>query len=165
MAFIGTRPRAGSEAAIDVLDRLWDGNLPIRPEQIAYDMRVALVGRGGPGDMDYPYSGFFTYQGNQPVVEYNVNEPLVRRRFTVAHELGHYVLGHQDVPRDSFDVSRSGNPIEVHANQFAAELLMPAHVVRTMALSGRTSIDELAQTFGVSRVAMEYRLANLSLSI
>jgi Zn-dependent peptidase ImmA (M78 family) len=165
MAFIGTRPRTGSEAAIDLLDQLWDGSLPIRPEQIAHQMRVALVGRGGSVDFNYPYSGFFTYQNGHPTIEYNVTDPLVRRRFTVAHELGHYILGHQHAPRDTSDFSRSRSPIEVQANQFAAELLMPAQVVRTMALSGRATVDQLAETFAVSRQAMEYRLANLSLSL
>lgn len=157
---------ASSEAAARTLQRYWDGYLPVRPEQIAQSMNVQIVGRGGFHDEDYPYSGYFSIENGRPMIEYNVNDALVRRRFTVAHELGHYVLGHRNAPRDYPDSfgSRNGNLIEVHANQFAAELLMPADVVRDLALDGM-NLDQLAEAFAVSRVAMGHRLSNLSLTL
>jgi Zn-dependent peptidase ImmA (M78 family) len=154
------------DAAERTLTQYWDGYLPVRPERLAQQMNVRLIGRGNYGDY-FPYSGYFSYEDNIPTIAYNVNDALVRRRFTVAHELGHFLLGHRDVPRDYPDSfgSRNFSPIEVQANQFAAELLMPADVVRDMALSGYSSLDQLADVFSVSKVAMGHRLSNLSLSL
>ncbi|MBB3119723.1 ImmA/IrrE family metallo-endopeptidase [Pseudoduganella violacea] len=167
MAVTMVRPRTGSEAAKEILEQYWDGRLPIRPEQIAERMQMAMVGRGGAGDEGYNFSGYFSMRNGKPTIEYNVNDSLVRRRFTVAHELGHYVLGHQDAPRDYPDSfgSKNSSPIEQQANKFAAELLMPAYVVKAMALAGSNSLDELANIFVVSKVAMGHRLSNLSLSL
>lgn len=93
-----------------------------------------------------------------------------RKRFTIAHELGHHLLGHDD----SFHVDFAGelSPAasgehpgynwrhERAANDFAANLLMPAALVRQEA--ARTSdVDKLAQTFLVSAAAMGFRLKNL----
>lgn len=144
----------------------WDGDLPVNPGEIANNLGLRVVPCGGPGK-SYPYSGYFyrDAEGNG-VVEYNRGDSPVRRRFTVAHEIGHFVLGHQDSPRDDPDNYRTSvqSPQERAANQFAAELLMPAEELRKLVQSGQVrSIDELAGFFGVSKVAMGYRLANLEL--
>lgn len=116
-------------------------------------------------------SGYFVRQDpvhRGPAIYFNASDSLVRRRFTVAHELGHMVLGHRDAPRDGPDAFRSGtrDPIERAANQFAAELLMPAEAVRRAVVSGRfASLEELASAFRVSPAAMNYRVTNLQLSV
>ena len=99
-----------------------------------------------------------------------------RQRFTIAHELAHYCLEHpmQDVHVDHgfrFRDSRSSegtNPREVEANQFAAALLMPAKLVRRHARElglplADWDVEELAERFGVSAVAMQIRLDTLRL--
>lgn len=58
------------------------------------------------------------------VIYYNPNESANRQRFTIAHELGHHVLGHTmygDMFRDNF---KDGiyHPEEIAANSFAAEI-------------------------------------------
>ncbi|SFU93664.1 ImmA/IrrE family metallo-endopeptidase [Pseudoduganella namucuonensis] len=166
MALAEARPRTGVEAATKVLEHYWDGRIPIRPELIAERMKVAMVGRGAQGDDAYQFSGYFSFRDGVPTIEYNVNDPLVRRRFTVAHELGHFILGHQDAPRDYPDSfgSKNNSLVERQANQFAAELLMPAKVVKAMAFTGLTSVEALAEAFAVSKVAMGHRLSNLSLN-
>ena len=96
----------------------------------------------------------------------NAAEPPARRRFTLAHEVGHWVCqvleGHR-APlycRD-VDVSEAADrQLEREANVFAAELLMPKPAVRE-AWSG--SIPECAQMFGVSEEAMHWRLFNIGL--
>lgn len=107
----------------------------------------------------------------------NAAHPWVRQRFTVAHELGHFML-HPGRPlildhvrlnlRDN--VSSLGTDREEReANAFAAELLMlRAEVVaevrrvldRGEVPSGRF-VSELAAGFDVSEQAMEIRLVNL----
>jgi hypothetical protein len=96
----------------------------------------------------------------------NAGEPPVRRRFTLAHELGHWVCqvleGHRAAVycRD-VDVSEAADrTLERQANVFAAELLMPEHAVRQMF---RESVADCAEALGVSEEAMGWRLYNLRL--
>ena len=94
-----------------------------------------------------------------------------RRRFTLAHEIGHWVCqcdeGRGAAPepilcRDDDLASGSGGPLEREANNFAASLLMPEEQVRRMAAEG-VDAAEAAERFGVSDIAMEWRYYNLSL--
>jgi Zn-dependent peptidase ImmA (M78 family) len=99
-----------------------------------------------------------------------------RQRFTIAHELGHHVLGHK---HDSYldkgfsvqfreSESGSGTPAEEReANQFAAALLMPRRWVlrefrqRPFELGDDSALAELSSMFHVSTQAMMWRLTNL----
>jgi IrrE N-terminal-like domain len=99
-----------------------------------------------------------------------VDEPPVRRRFTLAHELGHWVCqvqeGH-DAPVycRAADVAPSADrALEREANLFAAELLMPEPVVREE-FGWAASAAELAKRFGVSEEAMGWRVYNLTLTL
>ena len=103
--------------------------------------------RGGP-------SGYAIYT--------NANHSPKRRRFTIAHELGHYAL-HRDligsgITDDALYRSRLGGPIERQANRFAAELLMPWNLVVESIEQGIDTVEELAEKFGVSKSAMSIRL-------
>ena len=93
-----------------------------------------------------------------------------RKRFTVAHELGHLLLpGHDDC-----SVCTSGmietwasdvRDREREANIFAAELLMPAALVQRQVGTDAPSlglIDSIAATFGSSLTASGYRFASLT---
>jgi Zn-dependent peptidase ImmA (M78 family) len=148
----------------------WDGKLPVDPGVIAKRLGLRLEAVGSPFD-PVAFSGYFKRSPNDglgPLIQYNREDSLVRRRFTVAHEIGHFVLDHSDAPRDDPDMFRASvsSPIERAANQFAAELLMPAQAVKRLALSGRYStVKELADVFSVSATAMNYRLSNLGLSV
>jgi Zn-dependent peptidase ImmA (M78 family) len=136
-------------------------------DQIAINMGAHLVRRS---PIDFPYSGYFRdstdTQHGKPVIEYNGSESFTRQRFTIAHELGHYVLQHGTSPRDSAQSFNAGtrDPRERAANQFAAEILMPADTVHHAVMRGYAStIEELAEMFGVSTLAMGYRLDNIGL--
>ena len=61
----------------------------------------------------------------------NSDKPRVRRRFTIAHELGHLALGHLLGGQVIVDETvRGKSPHEQQANAFAAGLLMPVEGVR-----------------------------------
>jgi hypothetical protein len=97
----------------------------------------------------------------------NANHSEVRRRFTIAHEVAHFVL-HRDLIGDGITedaLYRSGlsDAVEREANGLAAEILMPRHLIRTWFAKGLHDPAELANMFEVSRQAMEYRLSNLGL--
>jgi Zn-dependent peptidase ImmA (M78 family) len=101
------------------------------------------------------------------VIEINSHHSKNRRRFTLAHEISHYLL-HRDeigdgITDDMAYRSRLGDHIETEANRLAAELLMPRMLVRTFFRSGIQSLDQLCQMFKVSEAAMRIRLKQLRL--
>ncbi len=94
------------------------------------------------------------------------DEPGPRRRFTVAHEIGHHLL-HSDGaavmcrPADVETAQGGERAREREANRFAAELLMPEAMVREAAHRDGPDPIVLAGRFGVSDVAMGFRLVTL----
>jgi len=94
--------------------------------------------------------------------------PTRRHRFTIAHELGHWIWhanGARSAPTycRSQDVSQdTDRALEREANVFGAELLMPEAAVReAWAASGDR--DEVASRFGVSVLATQWRLYSFGL--
>lgn len=149
-----------------MLSQFWSGTLPVDPMEIAEKAGLQLRVRSSFDDEPYPFSGHFSR--DEGLIEVNGDEPRVRRRFTVAHELGHYALNHKDAPRDppSAFTSAHASPLERAANQFAAELLMPGTVLKKLVQTGQyKTVDELARAFDVSKVAMTYRINNLGLFV
>jgi Zn-dependent peptidase ImmA (M78 family) len=99
-------------------------------------------------------------------ITYNMFDHPVRQRFTVAHEIGHHVLGHTQYGRRFRDnpenYSMSSLPEEREANSFAAELLMPLSQLEYMLyVQNVDDISQLAEIFNVSEIAMAIRLRNL----
>lgn len=150
------------EIAADLLRKHWAGKqAPIDPAAIAAAEGIRLL----PLDAESAAtaSGWYKLDEGRPTILFNAGEAATRRRFTIAHELGHYALGHGPRPRDSAAAFNLLNHdrVETEANRFAAELLMPAAQVRSMLDSGVVALSALANAFGVSEVAMKFRLMNL----
>jgi Zn-dependent peptidase ImmA (M78 family) len=94
---------------------------------------------------------------------YDTNSPYVRRRFSVAHELGHYILDHKNVfghAPDFYTEDSRKPPQEIEADQFAAELLIPFEWVKKDRMSGLRKPEDLAKKYLVSIEAMRWRLIN-----
>lgn len=155
--------------ASKALNEHWNGYLPVDPVYIANQYGIAVFAErelddvGASGDCYYDSKG-------RPVIRYNPCEPQTRQRFTIAHELGHILLGHirpgeraHRDPKRSYD-SYYERPMERQANDFAAQLLMPETVVR-MAAKQNPNLRELAYEFNVSMDAIGYRTQNLGVSI
>ncbi len=97
----------------------------------------------------------------------NVADIPVRRRFTTAHELGHWML-HSDIYKTDPDQYRflprfqhtdRHGPLEQEANAFAASILVPSRLLKEVV--GAAPVSELADIFRVSRTMMEYRIQNV----
>lgn len=159
---------AARRAAESIVQRL-STEFPIQPKAIAEKLGVRVLKapptHGG-------LSGAFLVSNGQPIILYNGADADLRQRFTIAHELGHFILhsrpGEAKVLfRD--DRSSEGTRIpEIQANAFAAALLMPEPLVRERVKQHITGIhsdevDTLAKEFKVSSQAMGYRLIDLEL--
>ncbi len=152
--------------ARQVLQKHWDGSLPVNLLHIAKSMGVGVFKSE---TLDTIGQVSLDGAGNYKIV-IDPNQSKPRRRFTVAHELGHIALGHlrpgETLFRDGVEqfFATTKDPREVAANKFAAQLLMPAELVKTaFEKMPDMSVQRGAEIFGVSEAAMGYRLINLGL--
>lgn len=148
---------------------------PVEVDDIARSLGARVVRDALEADL----SGVLHIVDGTPRIAVNSAQSRARQRFTVAHELGHFVLhGSQTfVDRHSHFVFRrdqkaaSGNDREeIQANMFAAEILMPRdwllHDAGDVAfdMGDDDALRELARRYGVSQLAMAFRIANLRLT-
>lgn len=123
-------------------------------------------------DLPVGTDGFIlkTAGDDTPKIFVNANTSEVRRRFTIAHELGHYWKKHEIDKADEFgfvdlrnERSSTGRSLaERWANSFAAELLMPADFLR-LAWAANWSVQKIQSFLNVSEAALGHRLMNLHL--
>lgn len=140
--------------------------LPELSRQVVYD-HLASQGMTIPdiGAEDQALAGFLFLTPSVGLVFVNASDPVPRRRFTAAHELGHYVLHRGKMSgkyvadtkeniKENIELSdQQSDKHEQEANRFATELLMPEEVI-----VGR--VKAFHKAFGVSpRAALAYRLA------
>lgn len=90
-----------------------------------------------------------------------------RRRFTLAHEIAHYIL-HRDLIGDGLIDdgmyrSKLGGVYERQANRMAADILMPPALIKGYYRGGTMSFAKLGDIFNVSADAMRIRLQELRL--
>ena len=115
--------------------------------------------------MDDDVSGFLEKRGDNWFAGVNSYHHPVRKRFTLAHEIGHFVLHRreQETFEDRTFARRANNPtrMEREADAFAASLLMPENAVRWEIANGLRNLNDLANAFNVSSLAMRYRLQSL----
>lgn len=118
---------------------------------------------------DDSVSGLLFVNGPLRVIGINESHHGHRKRFTLAHEVGHFVKHHLT----TVDVSEGhlgsfgdpgGDPLqERQANQFAAELLMPrVWILKDFETYG-DRLETLVQRYNVSPQAMWYRLLEMGL--
>lgn len=88
-----------------------------------------------------------------------------RRRFSIAHEIGHFMLHPDRVAPERGGATNAAVAAQEHeADQFAAELLMPSDRLRRAAIEYAGDVQRLATRFEVSQSAMRIRLERLGLT-
>ncbi len=129
---------------------------------------LVLVGRLGIvviyGPLDGPTAQIFRHGERAIMRVSNSIIQIGRRNFTIAHELGHYVLGHR-IPSSSDLASTDRTPHqEREADVFAAELLMPEELVAPHAAMppGLVTVRSISDTFRTSIVASARRYVELT---
>lgn len=152
----------------DILEN-YLSEFPVKVGQIAKDLGVKIKISG----MHAGISGQIKREESGYVIRVNRYELRERQRFTIAHELAHFML-HKNLIDSSPDgitdnvLYRSGAPdnTEYEANRLAAEIVMPGfHVKKAFfedfnKIPTEEAIENLAERFQVSRSAMEVRLSN-----
>lgn len=114
--------------------------------------------------------------GSKKVIVYNFNHSKRRNRFTVAHELAHYIFHTKEEIYAHRDSSNSGNSRveEINANRFASALLMPKNEVLSFVKEVKNDfltaipsdyIYYVSEKFNVSESAAEIRLKKLGVII
>lgn len=100
-------------------------------------------------------------EGEKATIGYNQKQHPHRQRFTVAHEIGHLLLGHTG--KNFILDLNSKKPEEIEANQFAAELLMPLEMLKKDFQNGKKNAKDIAQAYNVSEEAVWWRLYDCKL--
>jgi len=106
------------------------------------------------------YSGQIIIEGKIVGILYNQNDTMGRQRFTIAHELGHFALGHLERSTLKLEAIKinTTDPIEKEANVFAANLLMPDFLMKKEKVNSKDDIVKLAEKYQVSYEAMNYKV-------
>jgi IrrE N-terminal-like domain len=171
MAPMRSVTQAETDAQV-VLDEYWaDENgritLPIDPIAIAQKMGIEVY----LAHLSPDVSGIIANEGTGlTTINLNVFEAPVRRRFTCAHEIGHFYLHHLEKTTEFgyIDERRMIAPApgettakhEHYANRFAAALIMPADLMKRYA---GFELAETARIFEVSLDALSIRRSTLAL--
>jgi Zn-dependent peptidase ImmA (M78 family) len=127
------------------------------------------------------FSGMMIVRGDRGAIGYNSAHARVRQRFTIAHEVAHYVLhaggdGKARLFADKHVMFRADDHVfekcnleNIEANRFGSALLMPKELVfteirdRDLDLDDDQAINHLAKYFWVSPALIANRLLNLHL--
>jgi len=139
------------------------GAAPVRIGSIAdalgLKIKAATMPPGVSGEIRPSASGY--------IIRVNRHDSPARQRFTVAHEVAHFLLHREfigsGISDDALYRSNLSDQKEAEANRLAAELLMPRQLLSVEAqkrsgLPPDEKVRALAEDFGVSEIAMSIRL-------
>jgi Zn-dependent peptidase ImmA (M78 family) len=151
--------------SLEVIKKHWN-TAPVPVDRIAFELGVPVLRASLPDNI----SGAIQKDGEGYKIVVNRNHSLTRQRFTVAHEIGHYIY-HRDLLGAGTGDTRAyraegtdfPNPKitplqERQANTFAANLLMPGHLIKQLQAEGVRTPEGLASRLQVSLEAMKIRL-------
>ncbi len=139
--------------------------LPVLLDPILSNLNINLLPYDFPKDK---VSAVLMRMDDMLVIGVNKNHHTNRQRFSIAHEIGHFQLGHDmdfsfdpsEVADGRFDTAHGNVVQEQEANHFASELLMPADSLRKDFIQLRDA-KKLAQKYDVSEQALWIRLLKL----
>jgi Zn-dependent peptidase ImmA (M78 family) len=149
----------------------YEGQYPVPVVSIANDLGINVYQTD---DLKADEAGLIRKEDDGRYAIYiNVNDNPQRKRFTIAHEIGHFILHKQDLDKSGFidrrkqpilkritdslkDVSSKTQKREIEANEFAAELLMPQDKFEEV-FGKSNDIDKIANYFNVSTAAATIR--------
>lgn len=146
-----------------------DGTIVVvAPEQVAIKQGIDVY-TTDLSEIDKDICGFIKYEDEKFSIVIEQSHHINRRKFTLAHELGHYFLHPDIIKWEGIFIDNKETMMfrgwvwtveETQANMFAAEYLMPESEVRK--LYDQYGVTEILAThFKVSLLAMAYRIDNV----
>lgn len=113
--------------------------------------------------------------GSKKILQINSKDNRGHQRFTMAHELGHYIFDYDGHNRyaNAYSLAEDdvNSPGEIRVNRFAAALLMPKNIFidkysarKTLGLDEVSICKSLAEEFEVSETAVSKRIVELGLN-
>lgn len=133
---------------------------PLDLESLASKLGIKVIMK----PMDDQISGHLSLQNGAWEIVVNSLHHWRRQRFTLAHELGHFFLHRwkrQEFTDTVFFRNDEVSPMEAEANKFAAELLMPEAEFKRHLEEVSAKVEDLAEYFGVSALAVRVRAKRL----
>lgn len=130
-------------------------SLPVDIVQIVQNNGIKLLKNSQANELRSGEAGISIFDGKQWFIVYDDTLPIGRKRFTVAHEIGHIVLGHPLIA--GFHARTMGGELsqtESEANIFASRFLAPACVL--WGLNVHTAAD-ISRICVISKEAAEIR--------
>lgn len=158
------------QKATAILDLTGITEAPVNVKDIASVLGFKVV----PYEFDdNTISGMLVIDDEVRAIAVNRNHHPNRQRFTIAHEIGHFLSGHEDYDQKDFvdqkkfyvdDSFVTHDPMEQEANAFAAELLMPERLLKRDLANDIKDPVLLARRYGVSEQALWIQLIDLGLA-
>lgn len=143
--------------------RKYQNEIPVKVGHIANDMGIIVK----KATLAAGISGEIKLVDGNVVIRVNRHDVKARQRFTLAHEIGHFLL-HRDKIGDGIvdDIlyrSRLSDELEAQANSLAADILMPLDKIRLYQqenshINSDMMIQNLAEELEVSITALKIRL-------
>ena len=120
-------------------------------------------------EFDFPdaTAGLTFIEGEVKTIGVNSKHARVRQRFSIGHELGHYLMGHENYDHGATYVEERPSFLdpqhrqEVEANEFSAQLLMPPTMLKRDVSEIGLDSAALAKRYEVSEQAMWIQLIDL----
>ena len=142
---------------------------PVNLHKLAEDLKVRIHYKILPANLDGWTVELNTALVKEPryLMLINSRRLKVRQRFTIAHEIGHIVLGHFEIKSKALckhrKITEEDNyKYEMEADSFASELLIPTPHLLKLAKEGKNkNINKLCSFYGVSKQAMEIKLEKI----
>jgi hypothetical protein len=139
----------------------YTGEIPVRVGALAKALGLDVV----VATLPLSISGMVKPEGGTYVIKVNRFEPKERQRFTIAHEIAHYLLHRNLIAKGVVDStlyrSKLSSRLEAEANKLAADILMPRQIVSRELSNVPEYVDDvdayLAEKFRVSKSAMDIR--------
>lgn len=164
------------QQTIDQTVARYANRFPVPVGKIAEDLNIDMIETD---ELPAELSGSITKEGGRYYIYLNGSHSQLRKRFTVAHEIAHFVKHrsyldtNEEIKNPSKRLNRpNGGPTsagttqeqtyELEADQYAAELLMPEDEFRAKWAEAER-IEELISHFGVSSAAVNVRACKLGL--
>lgn len=149
----------------DIFEKYWDQLLPVDTKKLAVSCGIIVEDLNKTSYKDVVGVSII----NKGIMSIYIDGSLHknRQRFSIAHQLSHYVLGHiKKEPRFEVAENFSNNIKDIEeqkANELAIEILIPEKALRFYMKQKNATILGLATIFNVSIEVLNFRLKQLKI--